>query len=142
MNRTKMRVLTATLMVTLLAGCQSLQSDRHDKMQPASREELQAYADKSCQKPPPGASQEECRYFAQMSYGIQRNFYDHQRYIGRECLLTIRWNDATDSYSVLSTSGDEQLCKSAWGVVSSAENLPAPPKKFPSEIVIDFKPAG
>lgn len=131
--------LAATVMMTLLAGCQS--ANKANQNVPATAHEMQAFADRQCKASTAEMSESDCRYYAKMQYGIQRNFYDHQRYVGRECVLTISWKQ-NGRYSVLSTSGDEQLCKKAWGVVSSAENLPAPPKKFPSEIILDFKPAG
>ncbi|MEN4929841.1 cell envelope integrity TolA C-terminal domain-containing protein [Erwinia billingiae] len=139
MNRHKMAwALAATVMTTLLAGCQSAKNTQQNA--PATAQEMQAFADQQCTAATAEMSEEYCRYYAKMQYGIQRNFYDHARYVGRECVLTISWKQ-NGRYSVLSTSGDEQLCKKAWGVVSSAENLPAPPKKFPSEIILDFKPA-
>ncbi len=132
-------VLAATTIAALLAGCQSGKNAHHNA--PATAQEMQAFAEQQCKAATAEMSEGDCRYYAKMQYGIQRNFYDHQRYVGRECVLTISWKQ-NGRYSVLSTSGDEQLCKKAWGVVSSAENLPAPPKTFPSEIILDFRPAG
>lgn len=130
------RIATLAL---LLSGCQS-ENQRQQQQTPATTGEMQNYANQQCATPPTGMSAQECRYYSQMQYGIQRNFYDADRYAGRECLVTISWGPQ-GHYKVLNASGDEVLCKKAWGVVSSAENLPPPPKNLPGQFSINFRPA-
>lgn len=102
---------------------------------------MRAYAEKVCVKPEAGFSYSDCIYLSELQYGIQRNFYGSKQYAGRECTLTIRYNEK-GRYDVQSTAGDELLCKKAWSVVSSAENLPPPPQSIPKSMVLIFKPAG
>ncbi|MFS2222409.1 cell envelope integrity TolA C-terminal domain-containing protein [Pantoea sp. B65] len=139
MQRTGMIAAGMTVLVLMLAGCQSVSPSRHPKLPPPDARELQQQAEKQCRTPPAGMSQQDCHYYAQMQYGIRRNFYDADHYRGRECTLTISWG-RHGRYNVLSTSGDEVLCKKAWGVVSSADYLPPPPKHIPGKIMIDFRP--
>uniref|UniRef100_UPI00403F9FE6 cell envelope integrity TolA C-terminal domain-containing protein n=1 Tax=Erwinia sp. E_sp_W01_6 TaxID=3039408 RepID=UPI00403F9FE6 len=93
---------------------------------------MQAAAEKQCVTPQPGISKPDCLYTAKLGYGIQRNFYNASLYAGRECTLTIQYNDK-GRYEVVSTEGDEVLCKKAWGVVSSADYLPPPPANLPKK---------
>lgn len=121
-----------TMLALLLTACQHRVEEPH--LIPATPQEMQAWADKNCA----GSNDKHCRYFAQLQYGIQRNFYDASRYHGQECALEITYKNGR--YSVLSTTGDEQLCLKAWSVIGSAKNLPTPPASLPATMVIDFKP--
>ena len=126
------------LLTLLLAGCESGSPTRIGDKTPPGQQELQQVADKQCASAKPD-QQETCRYLAKMQYGVTRNFYDAERYKGRECAATISYGQQ-GRYNVLSTAGDEQLCLKVWGVISSATWLPAPPKNLPRRLVIDFKP--
>ncbi len=125
------------LMITL-AGCQSGSSTHAGEKIPPTRQELQQVADKQCAREKPDR-QETCRYLAKMQYGVIRNFYDVERYKGRECVATIKYGQH-GRYDVQSTAGDEPLCLKIWGVISSATWLPAPPKNLPPSQVMEFKP--
>ncbi|MEM6050455.1 cell envelope integrity TolA C-terminal domain-containing protein [Erwinia sp. P7711] len=129
------------MLLLALAGCQTPDAGDHPKPPPAGEGEMRAYAEKVCVKPEAGVSHSDCIYLSELQYGIQRNFYGAKQYAGRECSLTIRYNEK-GRYDVLSTAGDELLCKKAWSVVSSAENLPPPPQSIPKTMVLIFKPAG
>jgi membrane protein involved in colicin uptake len=139
-NKSLIRGGTGVLML-FLAGCQTPDSPRHPKLPPPGDREIQAYAEKACEKPAAGFTHSDCLYLAALQYGIQRNFYDAEQYAGRECTLTIRYNEK-GRYDVQSTAGDERLCKKAWSAVSSAENLPPPPQGIPKSMILDFKPGG
>lgn len=127
------------LLVALLAGCQTAPKEPPvpKKLPAPTAEEMQNAAEKQCSKPQ-GVSRDDCLYLAKLQYGIQRNFYNATQYKGRECAVTIAWQNGR--YSVLGTAGDEVLCLKTWSVVSSAENLPPPPKQMPPKLVIDFRP--
>lgn len=127
------------LMLLLLAACQTVNEPQHPRLPPPTEQEMQAAAEKQCATPQPGINKPDCLYTAKIAYGIQRNFYNASLYAGRQCTLTIRYNDK-GRYEVVSTEGDEVLCKKAWGVVSSADYLPPPPANLPKEMVLDFKP--
>lgn len=129
------KLTIGTLAVMLLAGCQHGTAPKRPPVPTAA--ELQQVADKQCQHTS-GVTRDNCLYFAKMQYGIQRNFYPVAKYKGRECTVTIAWQNGR--YSVLSTEGDEVLCLKTWSVVSSAQYLPPPPKTLPPKMVIDFKP--
>ena len=124
------------LLALLLAGCQS--SSPPPLNVAPEQEELQQAADKQCAGAKPD-QQETCRYLTKMQYGVTRNFYDADKYKGRECVATVSY-DRQGRYNVQSTVGDERLCLKVWGVISSATWLPAPPKNLPLRTVIDFKP--
>lgn len=126
------------LLTITLPGCQSGLSTQTDEKTPPTRQELQQVADKRCVNAKP-EQQETCGYLAKMQHGIIRNFYDADKYKGRECVATISYSQQ-GRYNVQSTAGDEQLCLKVWGVISSATWLPAPPKNLPRRLVIDFKP--
>ena len=121
------------LLVLLLTACQH----RVEEPRPvqATPQEMQTWAEQICHD----SKDEHCRYFAEMQYAIQRNFYNAHRYHGRECQVAITYGK-NGRYSVQSTQGDEQLCLKAWGVIGSAENLPPPPASLPASMVIDLKP--
>ncbi|WP_084110633.1 cell envelope integrity TolA C-terminal domain-containing protein [Erwinia typographi] len=127
------------LQMVLLTGCHSGQKapPMPDKLPPPTDRQMQDEAEKQC-RVSPGVSHDDCLYFAKLQYGIQHNFYDVDRYKGRQCAVTIAWQNGR--YSVLNTTGDELLCLKAWGVVSSAENLPPPPKQIPPKMVLEFRP--
>lgn len=116
----------------LLTACQHRAEE--PPLIPPTPQEMQVWADKNC------ASNTDtlCPYYAQMQYAIQRNFYNANRYRGRECALEITYKNGR--YAVQSTTGDEQLCVKAWSVIGSAKNLPPPPASLPATLVIDFKP--
>ncbi|QKJ86130.1 hypothetical protein PMPD1_1165 [Paramixta manurensis] len=115
----------------LLTGCQA----QHPHTPTAA--ELAKMAEESCTAAPT-SQRERCVYVHQMQYGIERNFYDAGQYKGRRCTLQVQYN-ANHRYSVLRTMGDEALCLKAWGAVSSAKNLPPPPKGIPG-LTLDIKP--
>jgi len=123
----------------LLSGCQSGPKTplTLNKPLPPTPQEMQQAAEEQCRNPH-GVSRDDCLYFAKMQDGIQHNFYPVADYKGRECTVTITWKNGR--YSVLSATGDEILCLKTWSVISSAENLPPPPKSMPPQLVIDFKP--
>ncbi len=125
------------LLTLLLAGCQSSSPPRTGTA-PPTQQELQQVADKQCASAK-SDQQETCRYLAKMQYGVTRNFYDANKYKGRECAATISYGQQV-RYNVQSTAGDERLCLKVWSVISSATWLPAPPKNLPRRMVIDFKP--
>lgn len=129
--------LTGGVLMLLLAGCQAPGSP---KLPPPDDGKMQAWAEEACVKPE-GISHSDCIYAAKLQYGIQHNFYDVKQYKGRECMLTIRYNEK-GRYDVQRTSGDELLCKKAWSVVSSADKLPPPPPGAPEKLILDFKPGG
>ncbi|MEM6160540.1 cell envelope integrity TolA C-terminal domain-containing protein [Erwinia sp. P6884] len=118
--------------VAALSGCQSA---RHGLM---TAEEMDTLARSQCASAH-DANQQDCVYLRRMKYGIQNNFFDVERYRGRECDLTIEYG-RNQHYSVLRTTGDEALCMKAWGVVSSAADLPPPPPHFPAKIILAFRP--
>jgi len=122
-----------TLLALLLTACHS--PTKEPRPVPATPQEMQAWAGKVCS----GRTENNCHYFAEMQYGIQRNFYNAHRYHGRTCTVTVTWRQ-NGRYSVQSTQGDEQLCLKAWGVIGSAENLPPPPPSLPASMVIELKP--
>ncbi len=122
-------------MALLLAGCQSA---NHSNPPPDTRE-VQTWVEKQCAKPAEGMSKQDCRYFSQIQYRIQQNFDNAEQFAGRECTLTIIWGPQR-RYNVLSAIGDEQLCKKAWGVVSSADNLPPPPDNIAKKFLIRLRP--
>ncbi|MCU5772062.1 TonB C-terminal domain-containing protein [Erwiniaceae bacterium BAC15a-03b] len=123
----------------MLAGCQSANHSRQATPSAPDAREVQAWVEKQCVKPSEDMSQQDCRYFSQIQYRIQRNFYDAEQFAGRECTLTIIW-EPQGRYNVLSAVGDEELCKTAWGVVSSADNLPPPPDKLAKKFLIRLRP--
>ncbi|MCX8960762.1 hypothetical protein EHW64_06140 [Erwinia psidii] len=135
-NRKKMG---AILLSILLTACQAGRhpSQEAKKLPAPTAAQIQQAAEKQCHTSD-AASHDVCLYYAKMQYGIQRNFYHAAHYKGRECAVTITWQNGR--YSVLSTAGDEALCLKTWSVISSAENLPPPPKQIPPKMVIDFKP--
>ncbi|WP_428945384.1 cell envelope integrity TolA C-terminal domain-containing protein [Pantoea sp. FN060301] len=118
--------------IAALSGCQSA---RHE---PMTAKEIATLARSQCASAH-AANQQDCVYLRRMQYGIQNNFSDVERYRGRECHLTITYG-RNQHYSVLRTTGDEALCMKAWGVVSSAADLPAPPPHFPAKSVLVFRP--
>lgn len=130
---------SAILFTLLLAGCQRAPKEPPEsgKLPAPTAADMQKAAEKQCGTPQ-GVSRDDCLYLAKLQYGIQRNFYNAAHYKGRECAVTVAWQNGR--YSVLSTAGDEVLCLKTWSVVSSAENLPPPPKQMPPKMVIDFKP--
>ncbi|WP_414147331.1 cell envelope integrity TolA C-terminal domain-containing protein [Erwinia sp. BNK-24-b] len=132
MSSAKIKTGALALLTLLLAACQSR---TEPPLVAATPQEMQQWAQKNCSQ----SKDEHCAYFAQMQYGIQRNFYDAHRYHGRECAVTISWGQ-NGRYNVQSTAGDEQLCLKTWGVISSAKNLPPPPENLPATMVLDFKP--
>lgn len=127
------------LMFILLTGCQSgAHPPKTPKKQPPpTAQQMQDAAEKKC-RVSPGVSHDDCLYFAKLQYGIQHNFDNAARYKGRQCTVTITWHNGR--YNVLNTTGDELLCLKAWGVVSSAPNLPPPPKQIPAKMVLEFSP--
>ena len=132
MTLAKINKFGMTLLALLLTACQ--QHSEKARPEPATPQEIKAWAEKNC-----SASQDEhCSYFAAMQYAVMRNFYDADRYKGRECAVAITYRNGR--YSVQSTTGDEQLCLKAWSTIGSAKNLPPPPASLPASMVIDFRP--
>lgn len=124
-----------------LAGCQSApENSAHNpvKPAPATAQEIQQYAQTRCEQDAGLRGQEKCEYLVAVRYGIQRNFHDADKYQGRRCTVTVAWQKGR--YAVQKTAGDEPLCLKAWGVVSSAENLPPPPANYQHPILVEFAP--
>ncbi|KAB8306327.1 hypothetical protein EH228_18815 [Erwinia endophytica] len=138
-NITKSNAASWLVGILLLSGCQSgpKKGATPNKPLPPTPQEMQQMAEAQCRNPH-GVSRDDCLYLAKMQFGIQHNFYPAADYKGRECTVTITWKNGR--YSVLSATGDEILCLKTWSVISSAENLPPPPKQMPPQLVIDFKP--
>lgn len=86
------------------------------------------------------ADRETKAYLHHVQSAITHNFGDTRHYAGKRCLVTAQ-RRADGRYSVLRTEGDEALCLKAWQSVSSARNLPLPPKNAPEQLMIAFPPA-
>lgn len=79
-------------------------------------------------------------YLHDVQSAITHNFGDASKYAGKQCFVTAQ-RRADGRYNVLRTEGDEALCLKAWQSVSSARNLPLPPKSAPEQLMITFPPA-
>ncbi len=137
--RVGVRLLLSAMIVLSMNVC--VQADSVVKPFSSGSKSTDAFvSDKS--KTAPASGEKLRKYALQIKAAIQSNFYDINRYAGKQCVLRIHIAPDGRILDIKSEGGDPSLCRAAMSAAKKTA-LPPPPSDIYSvfkKAVLDFRP--
>ncbi|EDV0529329.1 cell envelope integrity protein TolA [Salmonella enterica subsp. enterica] len=132
-------VVLSVIITLLLAGCVKTDS----AIKPASGGSEVDKVPETYKNTTPRATGEEIRkYASQIKYAIERNFYNIDKYSGKQCTLRIKMAPDGMILDIQPDGGDPDLCRAAMKVAKKTK-LPSPPSPAIYDVfkkaVLDFQ---